>query len=150
MLAMPRVNSKATLKVPLESLIPLVPRVLHPQLRASRYITSKSQTLVIQSDESRKQASNVESCYEKLFQLLEAAAKSSIPGETSQQQKDRVRNLYDKSLAAIYSSSSHECTGSEQVTSRDSKPKNYTVARRAAAEVIRMMDNVWCADYTKS
>ena len=94
-LAMSRVNSKATLKVPLASLLPLVPPIVHSQLRSSRYVAQKSQALVIQSDDSRKQASNVELCYEKLSQLLEACAKNSIPGETSQQQTERVRNLYD-------------------------------------------------------
>lgn len=88
-----RVNSKATLKVPLASLLPLVPHVLHSHLRASRYASDRSQTLVIQSDESRKQASNVDECYEKLYRLLESTAKEVIPGETSREQKDRVHKL---------------------------------------------------------
>ncbi|KAJ6167022.1 hypothetical protein N7470_002469 [Penicillium chermesinum] len=88
-----KVNSKATLKIPLDILLPLVPRLLHPQLRASRYATQRSQALVFQSDESRKQASNVDSCFEKLHQLLESTAKAVIPGDTSDQQRDRVRRL---------------------------------------------------------
>lgn len=88
-----RVNSKATLKVPLASLLPLVPQVLHPQLRASRFATERTQALVIQSDESRTQSSNVDSCFDKLHQLLESTAKEVIPGETSQEQKDRVHKL---------------------------------------------------------
>lgn len=88
-----RVNSKATLKVPLETLFPLVPRLLHPPLRASRYATDRSQALVIQSDESRQQAANVDSCYAKLNRLLVSSAKEVIPGETSQEQKDRVSKL---------------------------------------------------------
>lgn len=88
-----RVNSKATLKVPLATLFPLVPPLLHPQLRASRYATDRSQALVIQSDESRQQATNVDLCYEKLNRLLVSSAKEVIPGETSQEQKDRVSKL---------------------------------------------------------
>lgn len=88
-----RVNSKATLKVPLASLLPLVPRLLHAHLRASRYASDRSQTLVIQSDESRKQSNNVDACYERLYLLLESTAKEVIPGETSQEQKDRVHKL---------------------------------------------------------
>ncbi|OOQ86524.1 peptidyl-tRNA hydrolase domain protein [Penicillium brasilianum] len=87
------VNSKATLKVPLATLFPLVPPLLHPQLRASRYATDRSQALVIQSDESRQQATNVDLCYEKLNRLLVSSAKEVIPGETSQEQKDRVSKL---------------------------------------------------------
>ncbi|KAJ5174700.1 uncharacterized protein N7482_000577 [Penicillium canariense] len=88
-----KVNSKATLKVPLAALLPLVPRLLHPELRASRYATDRSQALVIQSDESRQQASNVDACYAKLHQLLASSAKAVIPGETSREQKDRVSKL---------------------------------------------------------
>lgn len=88
-----RVNSKATLKVPLATLLPLVPRLLHPQLRASRYSADRSQALVIQSDESRQQAANVDLCYDKLNRLLVSSAKEVIPGETSQEQKDRVSKL---------------------------------------------------------
>lgn len=86
-------NSKATLKVPLQSLLPLVPAILHPLLRSSRYLAERSQSLVIQSEESRKQTANVESCYEKLHQLLKSTAKEAIPGETSQEQRDRVHKL---------------------------------------------------------
>ncbi|KAL2014084.1 hypothetical protein VTN00DRAFT_1609 [Thermoascus crustaceus] len=88
-----KVNSKATLRVPFSSLLPLVPSLLHPELRASRYAAERSDSLVIQSDESRKQTSNVEACFEKLRQLLETAGKAVIRGETSEEQKERVRKL---------------------------------------------------------
>lgn len=89
-----RVNSKATLKIPLDTLLPFVPRVVHPQLLSSRYVAQRSNTLVIQSEESRKQASNVESCFEKLYQLLRSSAEEVIPGETSQDQREHVHRLY--------------------------------------------------------
>ncbi|KAJ5326770.1 Peptide chain release factor class I/class II [Penicillium brevicompactum] len=88
-----KVNSKATLKVPLGSLLPLVPRLLHQPLRDSRYHADRSQSLVIQADEERKQSNNVESCYDKLFQLLQTSAKAVIPGETTREQRDRVHKL---------------------------------------------------------
>ncbi|GKZ40302.1 hypothetical protein AbraIFM66951_000063 [Aspergillus brasiliensis] len=89
-----KVNSKATLRVPLKSLLPLVPQLLHAPLQASRYVAAKSQSLVIQSDESRRQTANVEACYEKLHQLLKSIAEDTIPGETSQEQRDKVQKLY--------------------------------------------------------
>lgn len=88
-----RVNSKATLKIPLAALLPLVPSLLHPQLSGSRYATDRSQALVIQSDESRQQSSNVEACFDKLHQLLLSSAKEVIPGVTSQEQSNRVHKL---------------------------------------------------------
>lgn len=89
-----RVNSKATLKVPLDALLPLVPRLIHRPLRTSRYAAERAQCLIIQSDEERKQSSNVESCFDKLYQLLQSSAKEVIPGETSQEQRNRVQKLY--------------------------------------------------------
>ncbi|KAH8693036.1 peptidyl-tRNA hydrolase domain protein [Talaromyces proteolyticus] len=88
-----KVNSKATLKVPLISLLPLVPPIIHERLRSSRYLADRSDSLVIQSDEDRKQSSNLESCFSKLYKLIEASAREVIPGETSQEQKDRVKTL---------------------------------------------------------
>ncbi|GFN19805.1 peptidyl-tRNA hydrolase domain protein [Aspergillus tubingensis] len=88
-----KVNSKATLRVPLKSLLPFVPQLLHAPLQASRYVAAKSQFLVIQSDESRRQTANVEACYDKLHQLLKSIAEDTIPGETSQEQRDKVQKL---------------------------------------------------------
>ncbi|EEA20758.1 hypothetical protein TMatcc_000747 [Talaromyces marneffei ATCC 18224] len=88
-----KVNSKATLKVPLSALLPLVPSILHQNLRSSRYIADRTDALVIQSDEARKQSANVESCYEKLYRVVEESARNVIPGEPSVEQRDRVRDL---------------------------------------------------------
>jgi peptidyl-tRNA hydrolase ICT1 len=60
---------------------------------ASRFYAEKSQSLLIQADDSRKQGANRDACYGKLYELLTELAKSSIPGETSQSQKDKVKKL---------------------------------------------------------
>ncbi|KAL2826967.1 hypothetical protein BDW59DRAFT_59000 [Aspergillus cavernicola] len=88
-----KVNSKATLKVSLDTLLPLLPRLLHPPLQTSRYYAARTHSLVIQSEELRKQTANVDACYEKLHQLLKTTAKDLIPGETSAEQRDRVHKL---------------------------------------------------------
>ena len=88
-----RVNSKATLRLPMTSLLPLLPNVLHAPIRDSRYHTSKSDAIVIQSDQSRKQGDNVEDCHVKLHGMIVAAAKTVIPGETSQSTMERVKSL---------------------------------------------------------
>ncbi|KAL2788461.1 hypothetical protein BJX66DRAFT_255790 [Aspergillus keveii] len=88
-----KVNSKATLKVPLDTLMPLVPRILHSPLQTSRYYAARTHSLVIQSEESRKQAANVDACFEKLHQLIRVTAKDLIPGETSVEQRKRVHKL---------------------------------------------------------
>ncbi|KAJ6071656.1 hypothetical protein N7499_009670 [Penicillium canescens] len=88
-----KVNSKATLKVPFDSLLPLVPPLIYQSLRTSRYVAERAQCLVIQSDEERKQANNVEACFDKLYQLLKNTAKEVVPGETTQAQREHVQKL---------------------------------------------------------
>ena len=70
-----------------------MPRILHGEIRSSRFVANRSQSLVIQSDESRKQSENLEFCFEKLQDILAAAGKAVVRGETSPAQKMRVRNL---------------------------------------------------------
>ncbi|KAL1635431.1 hypothetical protein SLS58_010294 [Diplodia intermedia] len=88
-----KVSSKATLRVPLDALLPILPTLLHQEIRSSRYYAANSNALVIQSDDSRKQTDNVHACYRKLHQLIVDAGKSAVPGETSEEQKERVRKL---------------------------------------------------------
>ncbi|EEH08963.1 peptidyl-tRNA hydrolase domain-containing protein [Histoplasma capsulatum G186AR] len=88
-----KVNSKVTLKIPLSTILRLVPRALHAQIRSSRYIAERSDSLVIQSDETRKQTKNLDLCFEKLRELLLTAGKMAIPGETSPEQRKKVQAL---------------------------------------------------------
>jgi peptidyl-tRNA hydrolase ICT1 len=87
------VSSKATLRIGLNSLLPLIPSLLHQQLRQSRYYAPNSDSIVIQADDSRKQADNAHHCFVKLNSLISEAAEQMIPGETSDEQKQRVQNL---------------------------------------------------------
>ena len=88
-----RVSSKATLRIDLSSLRPLVPSILWASVTSSSYCASKSNSLVIQSDDSRKQQDNVRSCFVKLNNLLLQAGRNNVPGETSPEQTERVKHL---------------------------------------------------------
>ena len=88
-----RVNSKAQLRVPLDQLLPLIPSILHGGIRSSRYCAQKTDSLLIQSDDSRKQNANKDTCFRKLNDMLIDVYKSTVPGETSQEQKDKVKTL---------------------------------------------------------
>ncbi|KAL8750019.1 MAG: hypothetical protein Q9199_007332 [Rusavskia elegans] len=90
-----KVNSKAMLRLPLKDLLPSVPNLLHDQIRASPYYAEKSDALVIQADSNRKQSDNVDACFMKLQDLILAAGRSSIKGETSPEQAERVKRLYE-------------------------------------------------------
>ncbi|KAF2233716.1 peptidyl-tRNA hydrolase domain protein [Viridothelium virens] len=91
-----KVNSKATLRVPLDSLYQFVPTILHAEIRASRFHASKADALIIQADDSRKQNDNVHTCFKKLHNLIIEAGEKLVPGETSELQKTRVRTLQRK------------------------------------------------------
>ena len=88
-----RVSSKATLRIPTSSLLPLVPPLLHRALLDSLYYASNSHDLVIQADDARKQNANVLSCFKKLHELIVDAGRQGVPGETSAEQLERVEKL---------------------------------------------------------
>ncbi|OQO01563.1 hypothetical protein B0A48_12599 [Cryoendolithus antarcticus] len=88
-----KISSKATLRLPLSSLLPLLPTLLHAPLRSSSYLAPSTGDLVISSDASRKQADNVENCYRKLYQLVEGIGRDVVPGETSVEQREKVVRL---------------------------------------------------------
>ena len=88
-----RVNSKATLRISLDQLFPLVPTLLHSHLYNSRYYAEKTNSLLIQADDSRKQSDNTHSCFVRLHSLILEAGSRAIPGETSAAQREHVRDL---------------------------------------------------------
>ncbi|KIY02608.1 uncharacterized protein Z520_01073 [Fonsecaea multimorphosa CBS 102226] len=88
-----KVNSKAQLRIPIDSLLPLIPVVLHQGVLSSRYYAEKSSTLIIQADESRKAQANKDACFRKLNELILDVYKHTVPGETTDEQKEKVKRL---------------------------------------------------------
>ncbi|KAI5212949.1 hypothetical protein AUEXF2481DRAFT_90446 [Aureobasidium subglaciale EXF-2481] len=86
-----KVNSKATLRLPLSALLPMLPVVLRPAVSKSRF--SAKDDLVIQADDSRKQAENVHRCFIKLHEMIVQVGREVVPGETSAEQVERVKKL---------------------------------------------------------
>ncbi|KAI4733348.1 hypothetical protein E4T50_16094 [Aureobasidium sp. EXF-12298] len=86
-----KVNSKATLRLPLSALLPMLPAVIRPAVSKSRY--SAKDDLVIQADDSRKQNDNVHHCFIKLHHMIVQAGREVVPGETSAEQVERVKKL---------------------------------------------------------
>jgi peptidyl-tRNA hydrolase ICT1 len=72
----------------------MVPKILHPEIEGSRYYAENSKSLVIQGDGSRSRTDNTQECYKKLHALIVAAGRSTVRGETSQAQVERVKSLY--------------------------------------------------------
>ena len=79
--------------MPLDRLLPHVPSLLHAGIRSSRYCADKSASLLIQSDDSRKQATNNDTCYRKLDHHILEIGQDIVPGETSKDQTEKVKAL---------------------------------------------------------
>lgn len=88
-----RVNSKAQLRVPVAQLLGLLPSALHPMIRQSRYYADNTDSLLIQANESRKAGVNKDTCYRKLSELIGEVYQTTVPGETSPEQKEKVKQL---------------------------------------------------------
>lgn len=71
----------------------MLPTVLHDGIRKSTYYAGKTNSLLIQSDDSRKQTANKDTCYRKLNELVMDVYNHSVPGETSEEQKEKVKKL---------------------------------------------------------
>ncbi|RVD84543.1 uncharacterized protein DFL_006289 [Arthrobotrys flagrans] len=87
-----KVNSKATLRVPLDKLGLHIPRVFFEALKSkgSKYLTDGGD-MVISSDSCRSQLTNTKDCWAKLYQAVINSVR--IPGKTSQGQRKRVKRL---------------------------------------------------------
>lgn len=68
----------------------MLPPLLHPSILSH---ATKSGDLMIQSDDSRKQADNANACFRKLHEFILAAGREVVPGETSEEQREKVENL---------------------------------------------------------
>ncbi|KAF2827559.1 hypothetical protein CC86DRAFT_321738, partial [Ophiobolus disseminans] len=88
-----KTNSKATLRVALDALLNHVPAALHGELKRSRYVAAKSNAMIIQADDSRKQSDNAQSCYKRLYEAIVEAGQHAVPNETSAEQLQHVKNL---------------------------------------------------------
>lgn len=93
MLLIIRVNSKATVRLPLSELLPLVPTALHQHIRDSRFYSNRSDAITVQADGSRKQGDNVDECFRKIYDMIAEVGRGAIPGATSETQKARVQQL---------------------------------------------------------
>ncbi len=67
---------------------------MHDRIRKSRYVAERSDSIIVQADDSRKQSDNAQSCYKRLYEAIVEAGRDAVPNETSPEQKQRVRDLY--------------------------------------------------------
>ena len=130
---MRRVNSKATLRVSLKDLLPLVPPLLHQLILESRYHAQKSGTLVIQADSSRKQKDNADDCTTKLIDFFRDESRNVVKGVTSHEKAKRVMKMYDMICLDGYLHSprnANKRVGKRPIMKPDLELRKLRVARR--------------------
>ncbi|CAN9113081.1 unnamed protein product [Alternaria alternata] len=54
---------------------------------------NKSNTIIVQADDSRKQSDNAQSCYKRLYEAIAQAGQDAVPAETPAAQVQRVKHL---------------------------------------------------------
>ncbi|KAJ4412623.1 hypothetical protein N0V91_000382 [Didymella pomorum] len=59
----------------------------------SRYVAAKSNDIIVQADDSRKQNDNALACYKRLYDAIVEAGRNAVPNETSAEQQRHVKNL---------------------------------------------------------
>ena len=67
----------------MSELLPLLPKAIHDPIKRTPYYAAKSDSLLLQSEESRKSQMNKDLCYEKLNDLVLEVYTKAVPGETS-------------------------------------------------------------------
>ncbi len=88
-----RVHTKANLRIKLEDLLPLLPKIIRAEIRSSRYYVVKSNSLIIAADSSRTQSTNLQECYNKLYETIMEAGRKTVRGETAPGKVEKVKTL---------------------------------------------------------
>ncbi|GAA6010699.1 hypothetical protein JCM11491_002902 [Sporobolomyces phaffii] len=95
-----RTLSKAILRLSLPAPA-LLPAYLVPHLARSPHYAHSPPSLLIASSTSRSQSQNLDECFAKCKLAILAAARRDLVGETSTEQKDRVKGLVKKEKAKV-------------------------------------------------
>ncbi len=88
-----RTSSKATTVWSLQALLSHVPKVLHQDLRSSRYYVSSSDSIIIQCDTSRSQSENEGETHKRLAEEIDRIYRKRVPGITPPEQKKKIQEL---------------------------------------------------------
>lgn len=79
----PRTESKATTVWNVNELIKTLPKLMHAPLRASKYYTSRNDSITIQAQTQRSRSANTDENHQKLAEELQKIYKITVPGTTS-------------------------------------------------------------------
>lgn len=79
---------------PVEELISIMPKSLHSGVRASRYYTTKNDSLTFQAQTHRSRAANTDENRRKLMDEVSRIYREQVPTETSDEKKKKHKDMW--------------------------------------------------------
>ncbi|KAM7204293.1 meiotically up-regulated gene 82 protein [Naviculisporaceae sp. PSN 640] len=78
-----RTETKATTTWPVSQLMGILPKLLHPSIRSSKYYTKTTDSITMQAQAHRSRSANMEDNRQKLYQEIQEIYQKVVPGESS-------------------------------------------------------------------
>ncbi|ETS73752.1 hypothetical protein PFICI_14698 [Pestalotiopsis fici W106-1] len=78
-----KTETKATTVWAVHELTRILPKLMHPALRTSRYYTSRNDSLTIQAQTQRSRTANTDENVQKLVEEIQRIYRESVPGVTT-------------------------------------------------------------------
>jgi peptidyl-tRNA hydrolase ICT1 len=78
---------------PVTQLTAILPKIMHPHLRASKYYTSQKDCLSLQAQTSRSRTANEEENVHKLYEEIQRIYEETVPSETSPLKRQKYAQL---------------------------------------------------------
>ncbi|KAK0625277.1 hypothetical protein B0T17DRAFT_491805 [Bombardia bombarda] len=78
-----KTESKATTSWPVSQLVSFLPKLLHADIRESKYYSKRSDCISIQAQTQRSRTANTDENHQKLFEELQSLYEKAVPGESS-------------------------------------------------------------------
>jgi hypothetical protein len=88
-----RTETKAITTWPISQLTPLLPKIMHSYLRASKYYTAQKDCLSFQAQDSRSRTVNTEENVKKLWEEISRIYEEAVPSETSPEKRQKYAQL---------------------------------------------------------
>jgi peptidyl-tRNA hydrolase ICT1 len=78
---MTRTESKATTTWPMSQLLAFLPKLLHNEIRSSRYYSKSHDWITMQAQTHRSRSANTDENYQKLFEEIRNLYEKAVPNE---------------------------------------------------------------------
>ncbi|CAG7557275.1 unnamed protein product [Fusarium equiseti] len=88
-----KTETKATTAYPVQQLYSMLPKLLYPSVRRSKYYTSANDSLTFQAQDSRSRDANAQDNRRKLMEELVRIYKEAVPAETSSEKKKKHQEI---------------------------------------------------------